>query len=91
MDLTDFGRFLRILRINKRQKTADMAKVLGYSRSHLSLVERGRTKVSDKFLKHLLENYKMTPGAKERLMSAAQEQNERIQIKRDAEERTDIN
>ena len=62
-DLTDFGKFLRKLRIDENEKQADMAKRLGVSQGKLVNIEYG-TKSPQEILEKLQNNYNLTEAQK---------------------------
>lgn len=58
--LTEFGIFMRQLRLDKSLKLKDMAKVLKVSSSFLSAVEYGKKSIPKTFYPLIITNYELT-------------------------------
>ena len=58
--LTNFGKEIRKIRIDRSHKLLDMANKLEVSSSFLSAIERGRKKVPIDFVKRITESYNLS-------------------------------
>lgn len=58
--MTEFGKYLRKLRIDQGENLSDMAKNIGVSASFLSAVETGKKRIPDSFLPRILRSYSLT-------------------------------
>lgn len=58
--LTDFGKALRIIRINRSINAREMASQLDISPSYLSAIENGTRSVPENLLSLILTKYKLT-------------------------------
>lgn len=65
--LTDFGKALRIIRVNRDISAKDMANNLGISPSYLSAIENGKRAIPDNFLSTLLNLYNLSQHEIEQL------------------------
>lgn len=72
--LTDFGRELRLFRVQNNQLLYNMANDLGVSSAYLSAIENGRKPVTDEIMSKLKSTYNFTEkqwtaliGCKEKL------------------------
>lgn len=68
--LTEFGKELRKLRIDKGEALKEMAEKLGYTSSYLSGIEWGKHNVPVGMVEHLKEAYKLTEEEAARLQDA---------------------
>lgn len=57
IEITPFGKKLRIFRIERGEVLYDMAQKLNLSSSYISSIETGRRKVTEDFIKKLCEAY----------------------------------
>ncbi len=55
--LTNFGKKLRILRINTGETIVEMSEKLGLSTSYLSSIENGKRKIPKDLLENVFKNY----------------------------------
>lgn len=58
--ITEFGKELRKLRIDRDETLATMAKKMGVSTSYLSAIENGLRSVPDGFMEKLIDKYKLS-------------------------------
>lgn len=58
--LTELGKVLRVIRINREINAKDMAMDLSISASYLSAIENGTRSVPDNFLSSLLSIYQLS-------------------------------
>lgn len=58
--LTNFGKVIRKIRIDRNHKLLDMAQELEVSSSFLSAIERGRKKIPQDFVGRLVNSYKLS-------------------------------
>ncbi len=68
--LTTFGKFCRVLRIERNELLKDMADALGVSSAFLSAVENGKKEIPSKWLDKIKEVYSLTGNAAEELATA---------------------
>lgn len=71
MQMTEFGKAIRILRIESNRKQKQDAEDFGVTASYISAIECGKKKVSDKYLECCIKTY----GNKDRLTELAEKQN----------------
>lgn len=69
--MTDFGKAIRILRIENNRKLKQDAEDLGVTASYISAIEHGKKQVSDSYLEYCIKTY----GDKDRLTYLAKKQN----------------
>ena len=69
--LTDFGRFLRKIRIDCDEILKDMAEKLNVSAAYLSAVEMGKRNIPEQWVNKISELYALSDEDKEKLNSAA--------------------
>ena len=69
--LTDFGRFLRKIRIDCDEILKDMAEKLNVSAAYLSAVEMGKRNIPEQWVNKISELYALSVEDKEKLNSAA--------------------
>ena len=67
--LTNFGKALRIIRVNRDISAKNMANDLGISPSYLSAIENGKRAIPDNFLSTLLNLYNLNQTEIEQLNS----------------------
>ena len=70
--ITEYGKILRIYRLNNGMILKDMADKLNVPSSYLSALEMGRKPVTKDFLDKLLEKYDFTNEEQEKLKHAAE-------------------
>lgn len=68
--ITEFGKTLRIIRINCGDSAKQMAEKLGISASYLSAIEHGKRNVPDDLKDAILANYDLTPEEQEKMKKA---------------------
>ena len=68
--LTEFGKLLRIIRINSGDTSRDMAKKLGFSPSYLSAIESGKRNVPSDMERLLSRSYPLSQIDLEKLRTA---------------------
>ena len=86
MQMTDFGKAIRILRIENDRKQKQDADDLGVTASYISAIENGKKKVSDKYLEYCIKTY----GDKDRLIELAEKQNQSIYVFKDVDNVLDL-
>ena len=69
MKLTEFGKFLRKLRVDNGELLKDMAIKLNVTPSFLSMVETGRRNIPKKLEEEIKETYSLNLKQKEELIS----------------------
>ena len=69
--LTDFGRFLRKLRIDRGELIKDMAEKLGVTASYLSAVETGKRNIPDAWVREISNGYHLDESSRQALSAAA--------------------
>lgn len=69
--LTDFGRYLRKLRIDCGELIRDMANKLGVTASYLSAVETGKRNIPEAWVDEIVAKYGLDGSAKNDLVKAA--------------------
>ena len=70
--VTNFGKILRRIRVDRDDLLADMAQRIGVSAAFLSKVENGLAKPSDKIVEQIIEKYNITGYQREELEKAKQ-------------------
>lgn len=70
--LTDFGRYLRKMRIDCGEIIKDMAEKLNVTASFLSAVETGKKNIPDHWINTLANLYCLNENAKQELLTAAE-------------------
>lgn len=71
--VTEYGKFLRKLRIDRGERLEDMAKNLGVSKTYLSLIENGYREATSKLSAGIAQIYALTPEQCGELAAAAAE------------------
>ena len=69
--LTDFGRFLRKIRIDCGEILKDMAEKLNVSAAYLSAVEMGKRNIPEQWVNRISELYNLSEEEKSKLNDAA--------------------
>jgi len=69
--LTDFGRYLRKLRIDCGELIRDMAGKLGVTASYLSAVETGKRNIPETWVDEIVASYNLDGAEKGALVKAA--------------------
>lgn len=78
--ITDLGRFLRKLRIDRGEILKDMADRLGVSVSFLSAVENGKKRMPSAWNTRLCELYRLTPEQMRIFTTAIAETEESLEM-----------
>ena len=81
--LTDFGRFLRKIRIDCGEILKDMAEKLNVSAAYLSAVEMGKRNIPEQWVNRISELYNLSEEEKSNLNDAANNSAKRITLKLD--------
>ena len=84
--MTDFGKAIRILRIENNRKLKQDAEDLGVTASYISEIEHGKKQVSDSYLEYCIKTY----GNKDRLTELARKQNGSIYVFKDVDNGLDL-
>lgn len=79
-DYTKFGEELRVLRTRRHQNQQEMADVLGVSENFLSMVEKGKKPIPEKWIDILTDYYKLKEYPRQNLIDAAEASKIRIKI-----------
>ena len=79
--VTETGKFLRKLRIDKSEKQKDMADRLDVSVSFLSAVETGKKKMPALWEKHICDIYELTDKQKCEFMGAVAKTRQTVEIR----------
>ena len=67
---TEYGKYLKKLRIDESEKLADMAKRLGISTSYLSFIENGTREIPPDFSYRVWKEYKLSEDKTKALVAA---------------------
>jgi HTH-type transcriptional regulator, competence development regulator len=67
---TEYGKYLRKLRIDTSERVTDMAKRLGISAAYLSLIENGTREVPSDFSYRIWKEYRLSPEQTGKLQEA---------------------
>ena len=78
--LTEFGKILRKLRIDRQELLRDMAKNLGVSSAYLSAVETGKRKIPADWCKKIISIYELSPNAIQDLNCAYEISTQEVRI-----------
>ena len=78
--LTEFGKLLRIIRINSGDTSRDMAKKLGLSASYLSAIEGGKRNIPTDMEIMLSKSYPLSKIDIEKLRSAMLSSSDSVKI-----------
>ena len=79
-DYTRFGEELRVLRTRRHQSQQEMADVLGVAKNFLSMVEKGKKAIPEKWIDILTDYYHLKPYPRQILENAAEASKIRIKI-----------
>lgn len=72
MPYTEFGEFVRILRVKHHEVMGDLAEVLGTSLPFISAVENGKKNVPADWIEKLTEHYRLDFEERKKLEAAAE-------------------
>ena len=78
--LTEFGKILRKIRIDRQELLRDMACNLGISPAYLSAVENGKRKAPGSWLDKIISDYCLNSAEASELRRAFEESQEEIRI-----------
>lgn len=78
--VSEFGKFLRKLRVDLDEPTAAMAKKIGISLAYLSAAEHGRCPIPTKWIPRIISAYKLNTEQQRVLRAAALSQRALIKI-----------
>lgn len=78
--ITEFGKLLRIIRINSGDSAKDMAKKLNMSPSYLSTIENGKRNIPPDMEDLLIHAYKLSDKDKAKLRKSMVESSETVKI-----------
>ena len=78
--ITEFGKLLRIIRINSGDSARDMAKKLNMSPSYLSTIENGKRNIPPDMEQLLISAYDLSDKDKEKLKKAMIESSDIVKI-----------
>ena len=78
--ITEFGKLLRIIRINSGDSAKEMAAKLNMSPSYLSTIENGKRNIPLDMEKLLIDAYQLSERDKEKLRKAMAESSEVVKI-----------
>ena len=78
--VTEFGKLLRIIRVNSGDSAKDMAKKLNMSPSYLSTIENGKRNIPIDIDKLLIKAYNLSEKDKEKLRKAMAESSDTVKI-----------
>lgn len=78
--LTEFGKALRKIRIEREELLKDMATALGVSLAYLSAVETGKRRIPDDWVEKISVHYHLLPNEREDLLQAAENSAQEVKI-----------
>ena len=78
--ITEFGKLLRIIRINSGDSAKDMAKKLNMSPSYLSTIENGKRNIPPDMEDLLINAYKLSERDKAKLRKAMVDSSDTVKI-----------
>ena len=78
--ITEFGKVLRIIRINSGDSAKDMAEKLNISASYLSAIENGKRNIPVELENEIINVYNLSAKEKEKLLHAMSESAEGVKI-----------
>lgn len=78
--LTNFGKALRKIRIDRDELLRDMAVALGVSSAYLSAVETGKRRIPDDWVDKISLHYHLSPNEHAELLEAAEESAQEVRI-----------
>lgn len=78
--LTEFGKLLRIIRINSGDSSREMARKLGFSPSYLSAIESGKRNIPTDMEKLLSKSYPLSQIDLEKLRTAMLASSDTVKI-----------
>ncbi len=78
--VTEFGKMLRIIRINCGDSAKDMADKLKISASYLSAIENGKRNIPEELIATIFENYVVSEKEKIKLKKAVVNSCDKVKI-----------
>lgn len=78
--LTEFGKVMRIIRINSGDSMRDMAAKIGMSATYLSAIETGKRNVPANMEELLFSNYKFSEKDKKKIKDAIEKSAQHVKI-----------
>ncbi len=78
--VTEFGRYLRVLRITKNVSAKEMAEQFDVTVSYLSAVETGKRAVPSTWEKTLIDTYDLTEDERKKLYNAIVSSSQTINV-----------
>ncbi len=78
--VTEFGKFLRKIRIDRTEYLKDMAEKLGVTSSYLSAVENGKRNATDVLVRKICKLYNLSLDEAKNLQYLAAISNQEVQI-----------
>lgn len=78
--ITEFGKLLRIIRVNSGDSAKEMAQKLNMSPSYLSTIENGKRNIPPDMEQLLIGAYKLSEKDKEKLRKAMVSSSETVKI-----------
>jgi transcriptional regulator with XRE-family HTH domain len=81
--ISEFGIFVRKIRINKNDSLRDMAKKLNISAAFLSSMEVGRKTIPIEYIDKIVNLYNLNDGQKDELIDAINKTNNEVNLELD--------
>jgi transcriptional regulator with XRE-family HTH domain len=78
--LTELGKILRKIRIDRQELLRDMAETLGVSAAYLSAVENGKRNAPAAWIDKIIQAYRLNPDEAKQLRSAFDESKDELRI-----------
>lgn len=78
--LTELGKILRKIRIDRQELLRDMAETLGVSAAYLSAVENGKRNAPVAWIDKIIQAYRLNPDEAKQLRSAFDESKDELRI-----------
>lgn len=80
MKYTNFGKYMRILRIQHQEKMKDVADILGVTISFLSAVETGKKNVPVRWADKIVDHYHLDDEEQKKLIESIEESHTECKI-----------
>lgn len=78
--LTELGKILRKIRIDRQELLRDMASILGVSVAYLSAVENGKRNAPATWVEKIVQEYHLNPDEAKQLRTAFDESQDELRI-----------
>lgn len=78
--LNEFGRMLRIMRLDINERLMDMAKNAGISSAYLSSMEMSRKEIPASVVEKIIKEYKLTDELADKLFLLASKANKKVSV-----------